>query len=73
MMKHKYFYYWVTDCEHEGDIESAKEEVVDAGGVIEESYWDGEDCGEAWIRFTIPSGKEEDVLKALGIYEKYFG
>ena len=31
---------------------------------------DGDDCGEAYIEFTIPNGNEEKVLKALHLYHK---
>lgn len=53
--------YYVVDCEHEGDIDYARMEVVNAGGKVITSEWDGEDCGEAYVYCLI---SEEDYEKA---------
>ena len=47
--KHYTMYYPIVDCENEGDISSAEMEVVHAGGEIQCSYWDGNDCGDAYV------------------------
>ena len=62
----KIYHYPVTDCEHEGDIHSAEFDVRKAGGEVLDSYWDGEDCGEAYIEFTVSDEKAESVCNALG-------
>lgn len=46
------YHYPVVDCEHEGDMRSAEFEVTDAGAKVIDTYWDGEDCGDAYIEFT---------------------
>lgn len=66
----KHYFYHVADCEHDGDMRHAEDEVLEAGGTVVNSYWDGDDCGEAYIEFTIPNGNEEKVLKALHLYHK---
>lgn len=53
-----YLKYPICDCEHEGDISSAECEVRKAiagnNGEIICSYWDGEDCGDAYVLCKIP-------------------
>ena len=53
------YHYPVVDCEHEGDMRSAEFEVTDAGAKVIDTYWDGEDCGDAYIEFTCAP---EDVI-----------
>lgn len=60
------YHYPVTDCEHEGDIRSAESEVIEAGGNVIDNYWDGEDCGDAYIVFTCDEDKADVVCDALG-------
>lgn len=61
------FRYYVTDCEHLGDISyyerKCRKYVETLGGKITETYWDGEDCGEAWIECTIPFDKLEQAFR----------
>ncbi len=67
-MDRKVFHKNVPDCEHEGDIEDTMREVEDAGGVVFDTYWDGQDCGEAYVEFTIPDGVDkEEVFRKLHI------
>lgn len=47
--------YRVADCEHRGDMDSAKNYLKSNGCSIISSYWDGVDCGEAYIEFSFPS------------------
>ena len=47
----------VPDCEHNGDIERECYELRDLGATIEETYWDGEDCGEAYVLFSADTVK----------------
>lgn len=52
--------YFVADCEHEGDINRAKAEVRNAGGIVDGYEWDGNDCGEALICYHCNSKEELD-------------
>lgn len=66
-MKETEYYYPIVDCEHEGDIRSAVCEVVNAGGIIVRTEWDGRDCGEAYVVFHIPQGQtKKDMEQKLG-------
>lgn len=60
------FDYKVYDCEHDGDMSYAEMECNDFcreyEGEVVFSYWDGEDCGEAYITCEFPADKVEDVL-----------
>lgn len=49
--------YRVADCEHNGDMEWARSLIKRnvPSVTITESYWDGRDCGEAYIKFSFPS------------------
>lgn len=49
--------YNVTDCESHGDVFRESEYLRSIGCDICETYWDGVDCGEAYVRFKI---KEKD-------------
>ena len=49
--------YKVTDCECNGDLFRESDYLRSIGCDICETYWDGIDCGEAYIRFKI---KEND-------------
>ena len=61
------FRYDVVDCEHWGDVNNDEREVRDyvtpLGGEVTKTYWDGEDCGEAWIECKIPFDKLEQVFR----------
>lgn len=63
--------YAICDCEHEGDIRYAVHEVEEAGGNVVDTEWDGNDCGEAWVIFTLKKGvTRQQIEKELGtIYE----
>ena len=65
-MKPVFFRYDVVDCEHDGDMRSAENEVRryvnQFGGEVTDTYWDGEDCGDAYIECRIPFGSLEQVL-----------
>lgn len=52
MKKVIYGKYRVTDCEHRGDIVSAENYLRALGCKVISSYWDGRDCGEAYVCFT---------------------
>lgn len=62
------FDYTVYDCEHDGDMSYAEMECHsfcdEYGGKVIASYWDGEDCGEAYIICEFPAEKVEEVLCA---------
>lgn len=61
------FRYDVVDCEHEGDISSAENEVRryvnELGGDVTDTFWEGEDCGEAYIECSVPFQAVERALK----------
>lgn len=52
------FEYPVCDCEHDDDLrlgEREVEEIIDVfGGRIVGSYWNGRDCGEAYVTYEVP-------------------
>lgn len=60
------FIHMVTDCEHDGDMRNDEYEVSEyvtpLGGKVIDSYWDGQDCGEAWIKCQVPYSALEKVL-----------
>ena len=50
----------IPDCEHRGDIEWGRNVVTrKLGGkvMITREYWDGKDCGTAYIEFCFPLSK----------------
>ena len=69
------FDYKVYDCEHDGDINYAEMECQgfcnEYEGKVVLSYWDGEDCGEAYITCEFPASKVEEVLCA-GFFDTSF-
>lgn len=69
------FNYGVVDCEHEGDLNYARIECEEFcklhGGIVKREYWDGEDCGEAFITCEFPFDKVEEVL-LTGFFEYDF-
>ena len=60
------FRYNVVDCEHWGDVGSdentVRKYVEPLGGKVTDTYWDGVDCGEAYIECEIPYAALEKVL-----------
>lgn len=70
--KRVYFRYDVADCEHYGDMMAASHRVENFikphGGILSDSYWDGHDCGEAWIECSVPYDALEEIFKT-GFFE----
>lgn len=64
--------YKVTDCEHYGDIDSAKNLLVALGCSVISSYWDGVDCGEAFIEFSFPKSLFPSIYKKLSGSSVYY-
>lgn len=58
--------YYVADCEHNGDIERAKSYLRSNGCEVVSHYWDGHDCGEAYIEFTCKESDFVSLYKKLG-------
>lgn len=59
--------YFVCDCEHTGDIERARAEVINAGGYVDAWEWDGRDCGEARVYYHCTTKEDlASVLDKLG-------
>lgn len=56
--------YPIADCEHSGDIRNAEYEVRKLGGKNMHSYWDGRDCGEAYVEFEL------DESQVLGVWKR---
>lgn len=63
--------YRVADCEHSGDMESAKSFIRSLGCIITDSYWDGCDCGEAWVEFSFPECRFIAIYDKLGSFASY--
>lgn len=57
--------YWVADCEHNGDVENAKSYLRSLGCNVISYYWDGYDCGEAYITFSFDETKFIKIYKEL--------
>ncbi len=62
-----YFRSNVTDCEHWGDIRDEVNSVMAVvgkyGGEITEEYWDGNDCGEAYVDCRVPFKNVRQVIE----------
>ena len=74
----KHGYYRVCDCEHEGDIETAKREVTEAGGIVDDAISENKDTDEEiddyyeskewYIVFHCENEKTfKEVCKKLGL------
>lgn len=65
--KNVYFRYDIADCEHYGDVTWAVNKVENFvkkyDGKVTDSYWDGNDCGEAWVECYIPYEHLEEVFR----------
>ena len=57
--------YDICDCEHRGDVNSAVHFIEGLGCKVVEAYWDGHDCGEAYIRFCFKSDRFVSVYNKL--------
>ena len=64
-MKKIYGKYNVVDCEHQGDIDSEKNYLRSIGCEIKSSYWDGSDCGDAYITFYVDESKFVEVYNKI--------
>ena len=62
--------YYVADCEHRGDIEREVNYLrnIDREIVINSTYWDGHDCGEAYIKFSFPKSKFVSIYEKVDAY-----
>lgn len=58
--------YRVADCEHHGDMDSSASYLRSIGCNVIDSHWDGEDCGDAYIRFTFKSSKFKAIYDEIG-------
>ena len=58
--------YKVIDCEHIGDIRSDEGYLIRNGCKIISRYWDRTDCGEAYIEFTCPENKYQELASKFG-------
>ena len=56
--------YKITDCENRGDVSSAVSRLEKLGCTDCVPFWDGNDCGEAYVKFMV----SED--KFLNVYER---
>lgn len=55
--------YHVTDCEHEGDLLWASQEVRSLGGKVLTTEWDGQDCGEAYVYFLMRDEQLQHLMQ----------
>ena len=66
-----YFQQEVEDCEHWGDMRRERQNVEDFigrfGGHVTDEFWDGRDCGEAFIECCVPYANARAVMET-----KYF-
>lgn len=58
--------YRIADCEHWGDVENAKSALVSNNCTIVNEYWDGHDCGEAYIQFKCAESSFPLLYKKFG-------
>lgn len=70
---------YVYDCEHEGDIRATKNECIEwfiennIDYEIRSIYWDGQDCGEAYVIFSIPDTKGiKSKIKKSELFNDWF-
>ena len=61
----------VADCEHNGDMDWARSMITGLGCIIKDSYWDGRDCGEAWVEFSFPECRFVAIYHKLGSSASY--
>ena len=63
------FRYDVVDCEHWGDVNNDEREVREyiqpLGGWVTDTFWDGEDCGEAYIECEVPYSSLKKCLRMV--------
>ena len=57
--------YRVADCEHFGDVYSDAQYLRSLGCVVEETYWDRKDCGEAYVKFKVREYRFPYVYKII--------
>jgi hypothetical protein len=57
--------YYIADCEHNGDIESAKSYLRSIGCTILGCYWDGMDCGLAYVTFSFDDSHFKEMYAEL--------
>lgn len=57
--------YNIVDCEHYGDIEAAKIRLQKLNVDIKDVFWDGHDCGCAYIEFTFYETEFARIYNAL--------
>lgn len=43
--------YNIPDCEHWGDVQNSIDFIRELGCEVIEHFWDGHDCGDAWVDF----------------------
>ena len=71
-VRNVHFRYNIVDCENNGDIVAAVNKVESFlksyDGRLIDSYWDGKDCGEAWIVCVVPPDRVAEVLET-GFFE----
>lgn len=58
--------YYVADCEHNGDINRDENYLRSLGCNVVSHYWDGHDCGDAYIEFTCNESDFVSLYKKLG-------
>lgn len=70
---------YVYDCEHDGDIRAVKYECIEwfkennIDWKVTSTYWDGQDCGEAYVIFSIPKTKDiENKVKESDLFNDWY-
>lgn len=55
--------YYIADCEHKGDITNAINYIKSIGGNVYDEYWNGRDCGTAYLEIGISVDTFKKVYK----------
>lgn len=57
--------YNIADCEHRGDIANALDYVSKCGCKVTGHYWDGKDCGVAYVEFECSADIVRKLYKSI--------
>ena len=65
----------IADCEHSGDLDWAEgsvEHLLGSNVKITKIYWDGRDCGSAYIEFEFPLSRLSIVDEKISDKMSYY-
>lgn len=62
----------IADCEHWGDVNNVKRSCDEFckkhGGKVLNTYWDGQDCGTAYVECEFPYNRVQEVMLSDWFY-----